>query len=55
MKNRVTKTIRFRVTPKLLVVIFVIGLFGIVALSCTKQAAPPVEDQEGVAVLSYTQ
>ena len=54
MKNRVTKTRRFRVTPKLLVVIFVIGLFGIVALSCTKQVAPPVEDQEGVAVLSYT-
>ncbi|PKO97528.1 MAG: hypothetical protein CVU12_00660 [Bacteroidetes bacterium HGW-Bacteroidetes-7] len=54
MKNRFTKPSRFRVTPKLLAMMFVIGVFGIIAISCTKQAAPPVEEQEGVAVLSYT-
>lgn len=31
------------------------GVVTLLAVSCTKHAAPPINEQEGVAVLSYTQ
>lgn len=48
MKSRVTRKVR------LIVAASVVTLCAAIVLSCTKQEAPPVNDQEGVAVLSYT-